>query len=130
MSLNICVSPTLSQRTGNLLPPAPLSCQEDFYLFHKSLELIEIIFIDIRQTCGRLQSRNKTKEASTMEITRNAKLKSILFERGITQKRLAEETGINQAYLSGIIRGYRIPATDQAIKIAEILEVDLGEIFG
>lgn len=65
-----------------------------------------------------------------MSYTVRLRLKELLEERGMTQKRLAELSGIRESTISDIARGTRtvINVTHLA-KIAEALQIqDIGDI--
>jgi transcriptional regulator with XRE-family HTH domain len=49
-------------------------------------------------------------------------------ERGISQERLAQLAGLDRTYVSGIERGERNPSLTNLLKLAETLEVGLGEV--
>ena len=49
--------------------------------------------------------------------------------RGITQKQLAQEVGINTVYLSQIETGRRTGSTQTLAKLAKSLNVDLGDLI-
>lgn len=58
-----------------------------------------------------------------------ARIKQIRTKKGFTQEELSERIEINPKYLSSIERGKENPTLNTLIRIAESLEVDLGEIF-
>lgn len=54
------------------------------------------------------------------------KVKEVIEERGITQKKLAEMTGIRESTISDIVRGIRTVINFEHLsKIAEALEVNV-----
>jgi len=55
------------------------------------------------------------------------RVKEILKERGLSQKDLARKMGVADISLSRSINGN--PSMDTLIKIAEALEVEMGELF-
>lgn len=59
------------------------------------------------------------------------KLKMILFDRGITQKELAEKTGLRQNVISEMVNNQRNTINrEQVAKIIKYLEItDMNEIF-
>lgn len=59
------------------------------------------------------------------------KLKMVLFERGITQKELAEQTGLRQNVISEMVNNQRKTFNrEQVAKVIEYLEItDMNEIF-
>lgn len=57
----------------------------------------------------------------------NLRVKEILREKGMMQKDLAAKMGVADISLSRSINGN--PSMDTLIKIAEALEVEMGELF-
>lgn len=55
------------------------------------------------------------------------RVKEILKERGLSQKDLAGKMGVAEISLSRSINGN--PSMDTLIKIAEALDVEMGELF-
>lgn len=47
--------------------------------------------------------------------------------KGLTQRSLAEQTGISLAMLGMIERGTRVPTEEQLVKIADVLAISLSE---
>ena len=64
-----------------------------------------------------------------MIAKRNAKLRAVLFEKGMTQRDLAYANHIDEARLSKIIRGYEKPTYEMAQAIADFLEKPIRELF-
>lgn len=62
-------------------------------------------------------------------MVKNSRLKLVIFERGISQKRLAMATGIPQTYISLVVNGKYNLAKEQRQKIADFLGVDAAKIF-
>ena len=62
-------------------------------------------------------------------MEKNLKLKMAIFQRGITQEKLAKQTGIPKAYISQVIHGRYIFDHEQQSKISEMLGVRIEEIF-
>lgn len=58
-----------------------------------------------------------------------ARIGEIRNKKEITQEELSCKIDINPKYLSSIERGKENPTLNTLIRIAESLEVDLGEIF-
>lgn len=50
-------------------------------------------------------------------------------ERGVTGTDLAERSGLNQSTISLMDRGLRKPTLDTLLRLADVLEVELGEIL-
>ena len=60
-----------------------------------------------------------------MKRTVRLKVKELLDQRGITQKKLAELSGIRESTISDIVRGARTVINfEHLAKIAEALEID------
>ena len=57
------------------------------------------------------------------------RLKEVLREKGISGKELAEKTGVTVTTISNISTGNSQPKPELILKIAEILNVDLRELF-
>ena len=64
-----------------------------------------------------------------MIATRNVKLRTVIFEQGMTQRNLAFATHIDEARLSKIIRGYEKPTPEMAQAIADFLKKPIEELF-
>ena len=58
-----------------------------------------------------------------------SRIKELRTRKGLTQEQLSEKMDINPKYLSSIERGKENPTLATLIKLAESLEVDLGDIF-
>ncbi len=65
--------------------------------------------------------------ANTKKIANN--LKSLREERGIKQKFIAEKLGISPNYYSQIENGHRPPQVEQLLKLRDLFNVSLDEIF-
>lgn len=61
-----------------------------------------------------------------MELLR---LKKLLSEAGITGKILADRTGVSQNTISNIVSGKNFPKPELLLKIAEVLDVDVRDLF-
>ena len=59
----------------------------------------------------------------------NTKLKTLLFERGISQQKLSFDTGIDSARISRILRGWEKPTDEIRLTISKYLNVDEKSIF-
>lgn len=57
------------------------------------------------------------------------RLKELLSEKGITGKELSEKVEVTQASISNIVQGNSFPKPDLLIKIADVLNVDVKELF-
>jgi len=56
-------------------------------------------------------------------------LRRIRVEKGLSQERLAFDTGIDRAYVGGLERREENPTVDLLDRLAEKLDVALGEFF-
>lgn len=62
-------------------------------------------------------------------MKKNGRLKRIMFEKGITQRELAEKTGICRVYLSLHING-RVNLKDlEKLRVAEALGCKVSDVF-
>lgn len=59
----------------------------------------------------------------------NMNLRIARIRKRICQYELSNKTGISQGRISLFERGHRQPTKEQAEKIAEVLQVDIEEIF-
>lgn len=57
------------------------------------------------------------------------RLKEILKEKGVTGKDLSHEIGISETAMSNIVKGQSLPRQEVLIQIAEVLDVDIRELF-
>jgi transcriptional regulator with XRE-family HTH domain len=64
-----------------------------------------------------------------LKLMIGARIKEIRVKKGMTQEQLSEKMGINPKYLSSIERGKENPTLDTLIKVAQSLDVDMGQIF-
>ncbi|CXE14151.1 TPA: helix-turn-helix transcriptional regulator [Staphylococcus aureus] len=65
-----------------------------------------------------------------MTILANArKFKEAMFLKGFNLSDLSRETGVGISYLSQIINGKKIPSPKLAKKMAEVLQVEVNELF-
>lgn len=56
-------------------------------------------------------------------------IKKVRLSRDISQEDLAFEAGISRSYCSGVERGVRNISAINLIKIAKVLEVEVGDLF-
>lgn len=56
-------------------------------------------------------------------------IRRIRLEKGFSQEKLAELTGLHRTYIGGVERGERNISIENIKKIAESLEVKISEIF-
>ena len=50
-------------------------------------------------------------------------------QKGWSQDRLSDESGLHRTYISGIERGVRNPTIEIVLQIAVALDVDIQELF-
>ncbi|NDQ74636.1 helix-turn-helix transcriptional regulator [Staphylococcus aureus] len=55
--------------------------------------------------------------------------KKAMFLKGFNLSDLSRETGVGISYLSQIINGKKIPSPKLAKKMAEVLQVEVNELF-
>lgn len=60
----------------------------------------------------------------------NEKIRKLLDEKSITQVELAQAVGVSQAFISGIVKGYKMPSVPLLKRIADYLKVSVDEIIG
>lgn len=58
----------------------------------------------------------------------NEKLRRIVFEKNIKQRDLAEAAGVSQAFMSGILKGYKQPSLAVMKRIADYVGVTIDEL--
>jgi transcriptional regulator with XRE-family HTH domain len=56
-------------------------------------------------------------------------LRRLRVERGLTQERLAADSGVDRAYVGGIERQSENPSIDVLDKLAAALEVEVNELL-
>jgi len=57
-------------------------------------------------------------------------LKRIIDEKGVQQRWLAEQVGVTEVSMSRYVSGERIPKAPMAIRMADVLGVDVKELYG
>lgn len=57
------------------------------------------------------------------------RLKDILIEKKLLGKELAEKIGVSEMTISNIVQGNNFPKPENLIKIAEVLDVDIRDLF-
>jgi transcriptional regulator with XRE-family HTH domain len=65
----------------------------------------------------------------TYLINLGVNIRKLRKDKGFTQEAFADHAGLDRAYYGAIERGERNVATLNLIKIAQGLEVQIGEIF-
>jgi transcriptional regulator with XRE-family HTH domain len=58
------------------------------------------------------------------------RLRKIRRHKDLTQEQLADAVGITPEYLSNLERGVNAPSFETLEKLAQVLEVDVTELFG
>ncbi|HEI5077562.1 TPA: helix-turn-helix transcriptional regulator [Staphylococcus aureus] len=62
-------------------------------------------------------------------LANTRKFKEAMFLKGFDLSDLSRETGVGISYLSQIINGKKIPSPKLAKKMAEVLQVEVNELF-
>lgn len=62
-------------------------------------------------------------------LSNTRKFKEAMFLKGFNLSDLSRETGVGISYLSQIINGKKIPSPKLAKKMAEVLQVEVNELF-
>ncbi|SAO95192.1 mobile element-associated transcriptional regulator%2C putative [Staphylococcus aureus] len=62
-------------------------------------------------------------------LANTRKFKEAMFLKGFNLSDLSRETGVGTSYLSQIINGKKIPSPKLAKKMAEVLQVEVNELF-
>ncbi|HDD7007801.1 TPA: helix-turn-helix transcriptional regulator [Staphylococcus aureus] len=62
-------------------------------------------------------------------LANTRKFKEAMFSKGFNLSDLSRETGVGISYLSQIINGKKIPSPKLAKKMAEVLQVEVNELF-
>lgn len=62
-------------------------------------------------------------------LANTRKFKEAVFLKGFNLSDLSRETGVGISYLSQIINGKKIPSPKLAKKMAEVLQVEVNELF-
>jgi putative transcriptional regulator len=65
-----------------------------------------------------------------VEVHSMTPLKRLLFERQLTNRWLAEKTGMTETAVSLIVNGKRVPSLENALRIAGVLESSCEELWG
>ena len=60
---------------------------------------------------------------------RNIRLRTAIYESGLTQRAIATKTGIHESIMSMIVNGKYVPDVQQKRKIALVLRKDETELF-
>ncbi len=62
-------------------------------------------------------------------LANTRKFKEAMFLKGFNLSDLSRETGVGISYLSQIINSKKIPSPKLAKKMAEVLQVEVNELF-
>ncbi|HEI5850449.1 TPA: helix-turn-helix transcriptional regulator [Staphylococcus aureus] len=62
-------------------------------------------------------------------LANTRKFKEAMFLKGFNLSDLSRETGVGISYLSQIINGKKIPSPKLSKKMAEVLQVEVNELF-
>ncbi|MBM0792790.1 MULTISPECIES: helix-turn-helix domain-containing protein [Bacillati] len=62
-------------------------------------------------------------------LANTSKFKEAMFIKGFNLSDLSREAGVGISYLSQIINGKKIPSPKLAKKMAEVLQVEVNELF-
>lgn len=57
-------------------------------------------------------------------------IKTLRRQQGLSLAKLGELTGFSKSYLSKVERGISTPSIEAALKISEVLEVEVSRLFG
>jgi DNA-binding XRE family transcriptional regulator len=80
-------------------------------------------------TPGGEGSRNRTSNSLALSAKVGSKINELRKERGWTQKGLADKIGIDQPFVSRIIRGDVEPGLVTVASIAQAFDLTLSELF-
>lgn len=62
-------------------------------------------------------------------MVNHKKMASLIKERGLAQKELADEVGVSEAMLSYILRGLKEPSVATLVRIAKSLGCSVDELI-
>ncbi|WP_312089729.1 helix-turn-helix transcriptional regulator [Chryseobacterium sp.] len=57
------------------------------------------------------------------------RLKDVLAEKKMTGKELSEKIGVSEMTISNIVKGNNFPKPENLINIAQVLDVDIRDLF-
>ncbi len=72
-------------------------------------------------------SKDSVREATCLEVVRA--LRAERLRQKLSMERLAEQAGLSQGMISLVERDLRNPTLDTLLRIADVLEIDLGRII-
>ncbi len=72
-------------------------------------------------------SKDSTREAVCLSVIHA--LREERLRQGLSMERLARQAGLSQGMISLVERDLRNPTLDTLLRIAEVLEVDLGRVL-
>ncbi len=58
-----------------------------------------------------------------------ANVRAARYAADMTQEALSEASGLHPTFISNVERGYRVPTIVSALKLAEGLSIDVGDLF-
>ncbi|WP_303903448.1 helix-turn-helix domain-containing protein [Thiohalomonas denitrificans] len=62
-------------------------------------------------------------------VALGARIRAVRESKGLSQEGFAAEVGLDRAYYGGVERGERNVAALNLIKIAAVLDVEVGDLF-
>ncbi len=57
------------------------------------------------------------------------KLKDVLEQKNISQKEFAQEIGTSEAFVSNMLRGFKLPSLETTKRISKYLDIPINEII-
>lgn len=57
------------------------------------------------------------------------RIETLQEQQGLTQEKLAYQSGISKGCVSGILNAYKLPTIDTVVKICAGLNMDIDEFF-
>ena len=67
---------------------------------------------------------------SSIQLTLSTNIKALRQERGLAQERLGLESGVDRTMVSKIERRIANPTLEILVKLANCLDVEVGELLG
>jgi transcriptional regulator with XRE-family HTH domain len=78
----------------------------------------------------RKNARPLKKESASNSISLADRMLFLRRQRKVTLERMAETSGLTKSYLSKVERGLSVPSISTAMKIAESLDLSVGQLLG
>ena len=75
-------------------------------------------------------ARTAKKTPATNAVSLAERMSFLRKQRSITLEALAEKSGLTKSYLSKVERGMSVPSISTAMKIAESLDLSVGQLLG